>query len=395
VNAVDPCAGFIGGVILTFDTLQFCENESATVFGNSINTSGSYQGFFTSSEGCDSIHRIEVELLSVLNTSEMITACEGDSVELFGNIFTESEIIISESLSSFGCDSVHTTSLVFMNSILTTELVEACEGETVEVFGSLLSEDDVVSQSFLSVSGCDSTHEVTVLFSQEVEVYLADTICANESILFFNQEVTASGTYYHSLAPLDESCDSIVILNAVVRQEVLPLLSLDTTILSGQDFQFDIIDLDSNYQYEWSASAGLSCTNCPNPIINIQDDQSILLSIISPEGCTEQQNIQLRVDKSKNLYIPNVFSPNGDGENDKWNLFSDDTVEQINFVQIFDRWGNLVFRKNNFQTNNVTIGWDGTFKGKILNPGVFVYQISVEYRDGTSEIKAGDLLLIH
>ena len=61
--------------------------------------------------------------------------------------------------------------------------------------------------------------------------------------------------------------------------------------------------------------------------------------------------------------MPNVFSPNGDGLNDIFTLFTDSDVKEITLLEIYTRWGDLVFRKKNYLPNVPTEGWDGKFAG--------------------------------
>ena len=90
-------------------------------------------------------------------------------------------------------------------------------------------------------------------------------------------------------------------------------------------------------------------------------------------------------------YIPNAFSPNGDGINDFFELLLpiQTSVKAIKMVQIIDRWGNLVYK-----TMNTMPKWDGTFQGKLLNPAVFRYQLILELENGNTELLQGDVSLL-
>ncbi|HNE51303.1 MAG TPA: gliding motility-associated C-terminal domain-containing protein, partial [Chitinophagales bacterium] len=89
------------------------------------------------------------------------------------------------------------------------------------------------------------------------------------------------------------------------------------------------------------------------------------------------------------VYVPNTFTPNGDGQNDVLKVFGPG-VASVKEVRIFNRWGQLVFETN----DPSNIGWDGTFKGQELNPGVFVYYMDVECINGERTIKKGDITLL-
>jgi gliding motility-associated-like protein len=87
------------------------------------------------------------------------------------------------------------------------------------------------------------------------------------------------------------------------------------------------------------------------------------------------------------IYIPEAFSPNGDGQNDVFYVRCD-CIKTMNFI-IFDRWGNKVF-----ETNNNSIGWDGRYKGQPMNTGTYVYYITALLNDGTKFMKKGNVELV-
>ena len=98
--------------------------------------------------------------------------------------------------------------------------------------------------------------------------------------------------------------------------------------------------------------------------------------------------------QDKEVFIPNVFSPNFDGTNDHLLIMTKSNVTAISRMEIFDRWGNAVFAKSNLLPNDPASSWDGTWGGKPLNPGVFVYRIVVDFIDGSQAVFQGDITLI-
>ena len=142
----------------------------------------------------------------------------------------------------------------------------------------------------------------------------------------------------------------------------------------------------------------ISCLSCLNPTISPLDDQTYTVEIFDINGCNGSDDIFIEVDKNRNVYIPNVFTPNGDGYNDEFQVFSGPGVTQINSMQIYDRWGEVVFQRTNLSPSafpDITNGWDGRFQGKIMNPGVFIYLIEVSFDDGITLLYRGDLTLLH
>jgi len=104
--------------------------------------------------------------------------------------------------------------------------------------------------------------------------------------------------------------------------------------------------------------------------------------------------ITLKVKRDRNVYIPNAISPNSDGINDAFTVFTDESVKQITSLKIYDRWGDTVASIGPIMPNEPALGWDGNFNGKPMNPGVFVYYIEVLFVDGVSREYSGDLTLL-
>ncbi len=101
-----------------------------------------------------------------------------------------------------------------------------------------------------------------------------------------------------------------------------------------------------------------------------------------------ESTLELEISES-NIYIPNAFTPNNDGLNDFFEIFPNEKIDEISTFQIFDRWGNLVY---NF-TNETQIRWDGRLNNKILNPGIYVYQIEFSLITGRTILESGSIQL--
>ncbi|PSJ76097.1 hypothetical protein C7N43_15585 [Sphingobacteriales bacterium UPWRP_1] len=149
--------------------------------------------------------------------------------------------------------------------------------------------------------------------------------------------------------------------------------------------------LNGALTYTWTASSGeLSCNDCPDPVATPVDDlTTYTITVLDEFGCEASASLQIGLIYQKLVTIPNAFSPNGDGENDVFRL-SGFNVETVN-LYIYDRWGG-----QKFEAINVTIdqGWDGTFKGKNAELGVYVYYAEVTFTDGTTDFFKGNVTLI-
>ncbi|MDX1666102.1 MAG: gliding motility-associated C-terminal domain-containing protein, partial [Saprospiraceae bacterium] len=148
-------------------------------------------------------------------------------------------------------------------------------------------------------------------------------------------------------------------------------------------------------EISWQPSDQLSCSDCLRPVITAHYTQGYTLHVTDAFGCTDASSLMVEVRKKPTLFIPNAFSPNGDGINDFFfpNL-RDEQVSRVLSFRIYNRWGNLVFEALDFDPGHSAGRWDGRLNGSLLNTGVFVYRIELELVNGTFAEYSGDVALI-
>jgi gliding motility-associated-like protein len=139
--------------------------------------------------------------------------------------------------------------------------------------------------------------------------------------------------------------------------------------------------------YLWS-------TGATTPNITVAETGIYTLSTTNACG-TKTDNISIE-GCPPNYYIPNTFTPNGDGYNDIFTVFVSDAIVNIKKMQIFDRWGEQIVAIQNVLPSfgGAGRGWDGTFKGQEAASDVYVYVIVLEFADGTTETVSGDVTLL-
>ncbi len=170
----------------------------------------------------------------------------------------------------------------------------------------------------------------------------------------------------------------------------------------GEDFSVDLgnttyidayVSLNST-SFAWSPETGLSCIDCLDPEVLPLDTITYWLSVTSEDGCTREDSVTIRVRKNRNVYVPNAFSPNNDGVNDAFTVFAGVNVAEIKNFKVFSRWGELVFERSQFLPNDLSLGWDGTFRGQKVQRGVFVWRAEIAYIDGAVFSLSGDVVLV-
>ncbi|MCB9300132.1 MAG: gliding motility-associated C-terminal domain-containing protein [Lewinellaceae bacterium] len=187
---------------------------------------------------------------------------------------------------------------------------------------------------------------------------------------------------------LIEQPDSLIVLAA----------EPEATVLLGDTYQINTL---VNIPYSelawvsWGGRSDLSCDDCLDPIASPGESTDYRVRVRSVNGCEDVAVVRVYVDKRPNIFIPNAFSPNGDGANDVFLIFArSGSVAQVRSFYIFNRWGEQVFQAFGFPPNDPRYGWDGIFRGEPMNPAVFSYFAEIEFVDGSVELFKGDVQLV-
>lgn len=119
------------------------------------------------------------------------------------------------------------------------------------------------------------------------------------------------------------------------------------------------------------------------------------VTVVDQNGCSDSDNTTIFVRVNRPIYIPNAFSPNDDGVNDIFYISArDNQVRQVKAFLVFDRWGETMIELYGFQPNDPAYGWNGKYRDKLLNPGVYTYFAEIEFTDGAVILYKGDVSLL-
>lgn len=175
---------------------------------------------------------------------------------------------------------------------------------------------------------------------------------------------------------------------ALIELELGDSVRLIPTITGG-----NLID-----QYLWSPLENLTLSaDSSEALLYTFESGTYTLTVVDAAGCTAVQSIRVEIDPNRNVYIPNIFKPhNPGGTNDFFKPFIGLGVEKVNFMRVYDRWGEQLFNQEDFVPNNDVLseGWDGRYKGKLVNPGVYIYVIEVKFLDERVLIYRGDITVV-
>ena len=163
-----------------------------------------------------------------------------------------------------------------------------------------------------------------------------------------------------------------------------------TSINEGQSASIHAVtNVDHGNAYSWSPSEYVTCNTCASTQAAPPQTTDFTISVIDANGCKATDNITINVNTQVNIFIPNAFSPNGDGNNDYFQIFGDFTPIVYLNVEIFDRWGEKVFESEEPQFK-----WDGTYKGQPAPMAVYVYTMTVSFADGSHQDFKGSVTLV-
>lgn len=271
----------------------------------------------------------------------------------------------------------------------------------------------------LSASGCRVSDTTYVsVFNPEIDFDLTPLHCPGDSNAVLsvystqapvswsidNQVFTAvdtfaglsAGSYWLYVRDSLGCTDSLAFEVPDAPPQIIQLPA-DTTILLGESYQLQAVTSPFFELSEivWLPEEGLSCVDCPDPLASPLTNTLYLLSASTADGCLLMDSVWVRVDTSRFvLTIPNAFSPNGDGSNDLFGLIDHGAINQIEFFDIRDRWGKLVFHVMHGSPDAPQAKWDGNINGTPASSDVYVYHIRVKLLSGASFVFSGEVTLL-
>jgi gliding motility-associated-like protein len=267
------------------------------------------------------------------------------------------------------------------------------------------------------IYGCIDSDKVavTVILREPVSIGKGGEICAGES---FSLSATGGSDYsWYPAGQLNNSSSPAPIatpgtttayrvvirqgycfadtLSATVVVHPLPTVDAgpDKNITGGSSTQLQPTGTDIT-TYLWTPADGLSCTTCANPIAGPQKTTTYTVNVTSEFGCQAKDDVTLFINcEGKQVWLPNTFTPNGDGHNDRFYPHGRG-IDRVLRFRIYNRWGEVLYDRANVPTDDASYGWDGLYKNQQLKPDVYVYVILAQCANGDTVELKGDISLI-
>ena len=362
-----------------------CQGDSILLGGTYQTTAGNYVDTISggSANGCDSILTTTLTVNPINNNNSTVTICQGDSALIHGNYETTAGLYTQTFTNTNGCDSIENVTLVVNAPTNTTQVINFCAGDSVILGGNTYYTNITVVDTFTNAIGCDSLITYQITQRDTFNTINNVSICDGESVFLQGGNQTTSGTYVDNYTSV-YGCDSLVTTNLTVNPLPIAFAGNDTTVGYNSTIT---LNGSGGIAYTWSPSTGLSCSNCANPSVTITGETTFYLTVTDANGCSSTDQVTIFMDDTFVFFVPNIFSPNGDNENDVFYVRGQG-FKSIS-INIFNRWGQKVF-----ESDDVNNGWDGTFNGQEMNTGVFVYYINLELYNGDKVQKQGNITLV-
>jgi len=201
-----------------------------------------------------------------------------------------------------------------------------------------------------------SNNDSIILAEGQYDILFIDSLMCERS---FQLEVARATDWI-----IDAGPDIITTSGSLV--ELMPLSTLPESMISN---------------IMWSDPSNLSCDDCLNPTLTVGVDQLLIIEVMDNDGCTKSDSLRIIVDNNTNIYFPNVFAPDLEGDNGVWQVYLPDGNVRDFELRIFDRWGNMVTFQTE-TTENRSISWDGTYNGVLAEAGLYVF--TATYFDNTN-----------
>ena len=202
------------------EVLQACEGEAVQVFGNTETVSGIFTEKFTNKNGCDSIHTIEVDILQPVFVTDTAFLCAQETYLFDDEHLSTTGTYIKSYTGLNGCDSIHTVQLTIQEQIATTETIRLCEGESISLFGNSTNTAGVYSEDFFAAGGCDSTHTFIVEMVLPVIQETDHFFCEGDVVSFYGEEITATTSIQKEFMG-SNGCDSTHINHISIQERAI------------------------------------------------------------------------------------------------------------------------------------------------------------------------------
>lgn len=390
------CHGETAVLNPNLSNMDYLWSDNSTGSTLTVTQAGTY--YVTASVGgnCVTSDTVVVEYVPELTSQENHFTCYEDlPFSWYGQNIHDAGLNVATHVfqSVDGCDSIVSLNLSIPPAPKELTIRErGCESHDFE--GTIYNTSTTVNDTLYTASGCDSVYRTIHIIIEENDPYYITEIEEHCNSYFYNGiNFTNDTIYVAQVYQSQTGCDSAVLQKDIrIDKFVLSLNAEKTEIYKGEKVHL-VTSATENYNVtSWEPYELLPYQNATSQTLVPESTTTYKVNALSRYLCEGSAEITIVVkDLDKTVFVPNAFSPNGDGLNDIFNpLLNITEAYSIAEFSVYNRYGQLVY-VNDGQVNR---GWDGTYNGKPCEQDVYMWVLKVKFIDGTTFEDKGDVHLI-
>jgi gliding motility-associated-like protein len=343
------------------DSAFICQGEVHTLAnGLQVQTPGIHSLTLSTTQGCDSTLNTQLAVWPSHSFTQNFRLCDGSSLSLpNGQVVHQGGVYTQAFQTIRGCDSVFVYQVSLDPVTTQNETIQLCEGESWPTATGPQNHAGTYIDSLQSQFGCDSIYITEIRVAPVLDSLVNLSLCQGQPVTFGQQTFHHAGIFerrYQSLA----GCDSIWTILVSEAPEPIDRTPEDTFVCD----QSITLWLDPDYDWQWQHGE-------QGHKIGVSDTGWYHAFTVDPYGCEIRDSIHLRDGCRPTLFVPNTFTPNGDGDNEIFRAYG--TRIKSYTLRIFNRWGDEIFTSNKLEH-----GWDGTHLNQEVPVGIYNYRIEYQ-----------------
>lgn len=359
--------------------ITICYKDSLFLQGAWRNTAGTYYDTLTASTTCDSILTTNLSIASIVNASRNISICYDDRIFLQGAWRNTAGPYYDTLLTVSGCDSALVTNLSIIAPTFGNVDRQLCPGDSLFAGRSWRYGVGTFYDTLVGISRCDSILSTHITMLRRDSVFTSYNVCPGDTVIgFYPSADTNIVTHFNNT----DGCDSMYHIFIHVWPNAIANAGPDASIMKGDSIQ---LTASGGLGFVWS-NGSMNASTYVRPLVTT----TYYVTVTDDNDCRDDDSVVITVNvPTKAVYMPDAFTPNGDGLNDFFNLINRRDFNVIEFL-IWNRWGDIVF-------NDPIIpdGWDGKFLGNPQLAGTYVYFLRVRDKVNNEEsVHQGAVTLI-
>ncbi|MBS3915395.1 MAG: gliding motility-associated C-terminal domain-containing protein [Bacteroidetes bacterium] len=365
---------------------EICPGDSALIGNKYEYKAGNYSFTLKDSKGYDSVVYATLAYLSASHGTITVSKCSRESVKYYSKTYSAPGKYLDTIANYKGCDSI--VSIFISNYPDSQGKLEStiCENRIFTLNSQNYSEPGTYFQYLQNYRGCDSVLTIELNVIQSSFGKQSVIICEGQSFSFNNHTYKNAGVYLDTFSNY-RGCDSFVSTSVEVTAKPHAGFSMSNAAIAMYDTVYFRNESNDANKFTWDFGTNSEISNDMNPFHVYQISgkrNAMLIAENSATGCKDTMSRVVDVEDITWFEIPEIFTPNGDGLNDNYQIYFPPFY--FNEIKIFNRWGEKIYEGPAGEP-----GWDGNFMGKPCQEGVYIYTLTLKnmvtqrkfFREGT------------